>query len=148
MLVISSIVFFLMSAPSANAENAPSWPFGSGCSSKEIGKTKSNGKQVCIKQGSSYKWVATLTKKDVYDLSAFCSTTIKSESSGAVCGWNEKIGLKLVSENAPRDLCIEAFRKVVYFEAEQYVTGRSVYVEVVTAGVKEIFTSVGCKKWL
>lgn len=137
---------FSPTAASAQAKISPAWPFGSGCSSKEVGKTKSNKSQVCVKSGSSYKWVNVLSKNDVYNLSPFCSQTIKSESSGAVCGWNEKLGLALVTNYRPKDICIEAMRQIVYMQSQFYVTGRYVSSTEVTAATKKILTDTGCWK--
>jgi hypothetical protein len=135
-------------APSsyAHAKSSPTWPFGSGCSAKEVGKTKSSKSQVCVKSGRSYKWVKVLSKNDVYNLSPFCSQVIKSESSGAVCGWNERLGLELVKRYRPKDICIEAIRQIVYLESQFYVTGRYVDVGAVTAATNKILADTGCWK--
>ena len=137
---------FLSTTASAQAKTSPAWPFGSGCSVKEVGKTKSSNSQVCAKSGGSYKWVKVLSKNDVYNLSPFCSQVIKSESSGAVCGWNERLGLELVRRYRPKDICIEAIRQIVYTESQFYVTGRYVDVGAVTAATNKILADTGCWK--
>ena len=131
---------------SAQAKISPAWPFGSGCSVREVGKTKSSNSQVCVKSGNSYKWVKVLSKNDVYNLSPFCSQVIKSESSGAVCGWNERLGLQLVRRYRPKDICIEAIRQIVYLESQFYVTGKYVDVGAVTAATNKILADTGCLK--
>ena len=137
---------FLPMTASAQAKTSPAWPFGSGCSVKEVGKTKSSNSQVCVKSGNSYKWVKVLSMNDVYNLSPFCSQVIKSESSGAVCGWNERLGLELVRRYRPKDICIEAIRQIVYLESQFYVTGRYVDVGAVTAATNKILADTGCWK--
>jgi hypothetical protein len=136
----------LTTTASAQEKTSPAWPFGSGCSSKEVGKTKSGNSRVCVKSGGSYKWVKVLSKNDVYNLSPFCSQTIKSESSGAVCGWNEKLGLELVRRYRPKDICIEALRQIVYMESQIYVTGRYVDSGSATAASYKILADTGCYK--
>ena len=138
--------FSVAKSESAQAKTSPAWPFGSGCSVKEVGKTKSSNSQVCVKSGNSYKWVKVLSKNDVYNLSPFCSQVIKSESSGAVCGWNERLGLELVRRYRPKDICIEAIRQIVYLESQFYVTGRYVDVGAVTAATNKILADTGCWK--
>lgn len=140
----SVLILPLSLANQAQASDSPSWPFGSSCKSNEVGRTKSNNSQVCVKSGNSYKWVKVLSKKDVYSLSSFCSTTIKSESSGAVCGWNEKLGVFLASKFAPRDICIDALRQVVYMESPYYVTGGYVDTGFITESVYKILETNGC----
>ena len=142
----ASFSFSVATSENAQAKTSPVWPFGSGCSSKEVGKTKSSKSQVCVKSGNSYKWVKVLSKNDVYNLSAFCSQTIKSESSGAVCGWNEKLGLALVTNYRPKDICIEAMRQIVYMQSQFYVTGRYVSSTEVTAATHKILADTGCWK--
>jgi hypothetical protein len=142
----AAIPLSVATSESAQAKTSPVWPFGSGCSSKEVGKTKSGNSQVCVKSGGSYKWVKVLSKNDVYNLSPFCSQTIKSESSGAVCGWNEKLGLELVRRYRPKDICIEALRQIVYMESQIYVTGKYVDSGAVTAATNKILTDTGCWK--
>ena len=136
----------LSTTASAQAKTSPAWPFGSGCSSKELGKTKSNNSKVCVKSGSTYKWVNVLRKNDVYNLSSFCSTTIKSESSGSICGWNERLGLSLVAEYRPKDICIDSMRQVVYELSRLTVSGHIKYPEVVNSSVREILKDSGCTK--
>lgn len=135
---------FVSTTASAMEKNSPAWPFGSKCSLKELGKTKSSNSQVCVKSGNSYKWVKVLSKNDVYNLSPFCSQTIKSESSGAVCGWNEELGLALVREHRPKDICIAAMRQIVYMQSRFYVTGSYVSSTEVSAAVNKILTDTGC----
>ena len=137
---------FLSTTASAQAKTSPAWPFGSGCSSKELGKTKSNNSQICVKSGNSYKWVKVLSKNDVYDLSPFCSQTIKSERSGAACGWNEKLGLALVANNRPKDICIKAMRQIVYEQAQMDASGRYVSSAEVSASAYKILADTGCWK--
>jgi hypothetical protein len=144
-LIAALPVSGLMSG-NAQAKSSPMWPFGSGCSLKEAGKTKSNNSKVCVKSGSTYKWVDVLRKNDVYNLSSFCSTTIKTESSGSVCGWNEKLFLSLVAEYRPKDICIDAMRQVVYELSRLTVSGYIKYPEVVSSSVREILKDTGCKK--
>ena len=146
MTFTTAFSFSVAKSESAHAKTSPAWPFGSGCSAKEVGKTKSSNSQVCVKSGRSYKWVKVLSKNDVYNLSPFCSQTIKSESSGAVCGWNEKLGLALVTNYRPKDICIKAMRQIVYMQSQFYVTGRYVSSTEVTAATHKILADTGCWK--
>ena len=148
LMVVILLLSFLLLMPlkNASAKEIPTWPFGSNCKVSELGKSKSNGSQVCIKQGNSYKWVKTLSTKDVYDFAPFCLLTINGEVSGSVCGWTENIGLKLVPRYVPKDLCIGALRKIVYLESRYYVSGKYVDTSNLPSQVYKILADEGCFK--
>jgi len=141
-----SVLIFLPSSQGVLASNSPEWSFGSGCKASELWKTRNSKNEVCANQSGKYKWVKTLKSKDVYDLSTFCSTTIKVEASGALCGWNEQWGLTFVKASAPRDNCIELLRQLVYKEAEHYARDPYNASNIVSAWFKTAQKSSGCAK--
>ena len=140
---------FLILSPSSqgvSASNSPAWPFGSACKASELWKNRNSNKEVCAKQNGKYKWVKTLQSKDVYDLSTFCSTTIKVEASGALCGWNEEWGLFFVKLFRPRDNCVELLRQLVYKEADYYARDPYNGPNIVTSWFTTAQKSSGCTK--
>lgn len=141
-----SLLIVSPSREGALAAKSPAWPFGSGCKASQVFKTRNSNKEVCANQNGKYKWVKTLQPKDVYDLSSFCSTTIKVEASGALCGWNERWGLFLVRAFRPRDNCVELLRQIVYKEADLYVSNPVLATDLVATFIQEAQRSYGCTK--
>ena len=86
------------------------------CDVKSFRQLTKSKKQICVKVGESYEFVAVLTLEDIYSYTDFCLKVV--EVSGEVrtplCGAMEDYAQLLSDKSFPKDACIDYLRNYVF----------------------------------